>query len=549
MCCTADLTRADVQVQDQFLKAKLAPSELLRLSNQAITEVLGNSPELGPQELRDSFAIPRRGSVARRLSTIPTVDRPKVVEYRKLQNRCCNICLSVTATVAFLVVLIYVTIRIDEDQVMFDPCYIQIRSDDPTTLKAQQKSTQKFSKFFGYDYKLNEFDNKHFHNFSKPYPTCRTALERLERALPDGTAQQYTLQNITERRLDLVVDLGDLVDQNDLVAPICMCCNSNSKPKSVKEADGNVCNLSWRNTGQSSDNKPSLNCPHVGTCCDRSNLIEPNEALKENCAICNVYHPCDQKYCAARPVDIRNAQHNPMIIGLLVSLFSNMYVIKSYLFDDKLRKATITTLLMWASLVELLFCICMLAQELSFRIPNAPCLENIHSNCEAPSSIYSWPTWSNVENTWAQTHRSTDTRAEGGRGGAINHCKLMSFIFQLSWTASDNYYFMISIDLLMNMYSTPFGSTKKRLWWYHSITLTLAFGFAFALLASGDWGVSHDTLLEDFCWNVNFGRPSTNDKHTSYWPWFMDLVYWMSITYCECFLPPSLSKILVLVSP
>eukprot|EP01047_Picozoa_sp_COSAG01_P105661 COSAG01_NODE_34852_length_541_cov_0.585973_2_plen_104_part_01 len=104
------------------------------------------------------------------------------------------------------------------------------------------------------------------------------------------------------------------------MAPICMCCNFQEPRTLVRQ--GNVC-PSERNA----DN--ALSCEKVGTCCHRSSLVDPNEALRENCAICNVYHPCDQAQCAARPVDIRNAQHNPMIIGLLISLLSNMYVIKS----------------------------------------------------------------------------------------------------------------------------------------------------------------------------------------------------------------------------
>ena len=72
------------------------------------------------------------------------------------------------------------------------------------------------------------------------------------------------------------------------------------------------------------------------------------------------------------------------------------------------------------------------------------------------------------------------------------------------------YYFMISVDLLLNIYSLPFGSTKTRMYWFHAVTWTLAISLAVLLIISGDWGVSHDSLLEDFCWNVNFG--ATNSK-------------------------------------
>ena len=46
------------------------------------------------------------------------------------------------------------------------------------------------------------------------------------------------------------------------------------------------------------------------------------------------------------------------------------------------------------------------------------------------------------------------------------------------------------------------------------------------LVISGDWGVSDASLLEDFCWNVNFGHHSLLDgKIKSNWPALQWVVY------------------------
>ena len=84
------------------------------------------------------------------------------------------------------------------------------------------------------------------------------------------------------------------------------------------------------------------------------------------------------------------------------------------------------------------------------------------------------------------------------------------------------------MDLLLNLYGLPFGDTEKRMYIFHGITWTISIVLAVALMFSGDWGVSHDSLLEDFCWNVNFGRPGSRNDNSN-WPHFQVLVYSVSI--------------------
>ena len=75
-----------------------------------------------------------------------------------------------------------------------------------------------------------------------------------------------------------------------------MCCN-NQKPR--KEGANNTCKKSDKN---------KWSCPNAGVCCARSDLMKPETALMESCSVCNIYNPCDQDHCAARPDKIRNAQ-------------------------------------------------------------------------------------------------------------------------------------------------------------------------------------------------------------------------------------------------
>lgn len=98
--------------------------------------------------------------------------------------------------------------------------------------------------------------------------------------------------------------------------------------------------------------------------------------------------------------------------------------------------------------------------------------------------------------------------------GRINFCQELSFITQLTFTASDSFMFMMTVDLLLNLYTSPFGQQWQRWIFYFGWTLTVSFVLATLLVASGDWGVSTyvptkdnsddegGSILEDFCWCV-----------------------------------------------
>jgi hypothetical protein len=137
---------------------------------------------------------------------------------------------------------------------------------------------------------------------------------------------------------------------------------------------------------------------------------------------------------------------------------------QSVAFDPGLRARTAAALLAWAAAVEALLCVCLLAQELSFRIPKPPCipLNDTDANgvldwedCQRDWDLWhGWPTWFDVEDSYNRDNMAGITgqlHLKGQRGQAINWCKEVSFVFQLAWTASDCFYFCISLDLLLNL--------------------------------------------------------------------------------------------------
>ena len=523
--CPICMNIAQLWVQDQFLKAKIDPAEMERIST------LGVADDDATCDPRASFTA---GGV--QVRGVPTPQRPQVKEYKQLQKQCCNWCLSITLAATVIALFFSFGILIGNEQEYYDPCYTQVRNDDPAVLAKLTTNTQIHRKeFFGYNEQHNLKDSKYEHDFNKANPNC--AGEKAEYVDGNDEHISLTLKQRTENRLDLRIDMEEISGNESilyLVAPRCMCCNSKKERKKFNKEDKDAyCTVSG-----SSD---TATCPdsYLGECCGRSTIRLPNKALKESCSVCNVYNPCDRQHCAARPDKIRNAQHLPMIFGLVLSFLSNGYVLYTYFFDTKLQQATITQLLMWASLIEMVFCVCMLLQELSFHIPNNPCIfDYAGHNCEKVSSFLAWPTWENVATSFYSTLApATADSGSRNRGVAINFCQPMSFIFQLTWTASDCFYFMISVDLMLNLYSSPFGSTQKRMRYYQLFTWTLSFSFAFFLMYTGDWGVSHDSLLEDFCWNVNFGRQMQNEtffhkiEGYSNYPYFMTVVYGLSVTF------------------
>lgn len=206
-----------------------------------------------------------------------------------------------------------------------------------------------------------------------------------------------------------------------------------------------------------------------------------------------------------------------MVLGALISWLSNVYVVYTYMFDEKLRRATIATLMTSAAVIAIIFTSAILLQEYVFSIPpTGPCVpKNAQDTCADPYDfIYGPPTWERVEQT-RTNYLNDPANHTGGRGLAVKNCQGLSFVVQFTWTASDCFYFMVTIDMMLDLFTSPFGSQRRRMWWYQGIVLLISLSFAGWLVFSGEWGVSDQSILEDFCWNINFGHKSGDS-----WSWW-----------------------------
>ena len=420
----------------------------------------------------------------------------KTMSYVKKQKACMQGCCGCLILSVFVSIAAVFALKVHDGQRVFDPCYIQIRADPG-------------------DYKDGFEEQAH--------PNCSIMDAVINPLDPDQT---QTFKHLVEHRRDLVDITG--ADWK----PKCKCCNAKTP-------------TNWSQSCVPRTGSEAMDCSGLGTCCARSSLHHPQLDLIKNCEACQVYKPCDDQRCPARPDNIRNSQHYPMLLGVLLSFLGNCHVIYSYLFDKSLRQRTITTLLACAAAVELIYCVCFMLQELSFRIPNDPCVLNDNSvtadkssmdlngdgyldylDCpKQVSDIYGWPTWADVKTA----HHKKD--ADGRRGEAVNWCQSMSFMFQLTWTASDSYYFMITVDLLLNLVTSPFGGTRARWIFYQCWTWGVSITFAVLLLVTGDWGTSFDSLLEDFCWNINFGHKKDDPSSYPYLTGSSGIVYLLSVSY------------------
>eukprot|EP01049_Picozoa_sp_SAG25_P011285 SAG25_NODE_1354_length_3222_cov_16.742235_1_plen_101_part_10 len=100
----------------------------------------------------------------------------------------------------------------------------------------------------------------------------------------------------------------------------------------------------------------------------------------------------------------------------------------------------------------------LLAKELMFYLAAepSPCkphqFETAKEGCESLSSITGWPTFQSVLDS---RFGEADNYEPGQRGQTINGCQAMSFFFQLSWTASASFYFMITVDMMLDLFTSP----------------------------------------------------------------------------------------------
>ena len=435
-------------------------------------------------------------------------------KYDTARRRCCALLLGLILSTGSAIVAVHVYDAVYTEDYYYDRCssHIDFRAQDFTHPE---------------NFKFTDPAKTTRHDFSKAFQS--TCVE------PNvGGRRDLTIKTILEHRLDLLQndnkDCGsDFPSCNSYNAkPACICCNQ-KEPSDFTMP----CEVETTTKDNHYETQTRISCPSVGTCCARVELMsspskaarESAEKLQEECQICPLYFPCDQKYCPARSDEIRSTQHTPMVVGALLSLLANVYVVYTYAFDEQLKRATIAKLLASAAVVAIVFTGSVLVQEFLFRIPIDPWVpdeDGLRGQMPDPyQSIYGWPTWEAVANAREQDPNNRN----GGRGQAVKNCAEMSFVVQFTWTASDGFYFMVTVDMILDLFTSPFGSSRKRMWWYQGIVLTLSFCTATVLRLSGQWGVSDHSILEDFCWNVNFGHKNTD----RIWSW--GIIYGMTIFF------------------
>eukprot|EP01043_Picozoa_sp_COSAG02_P002647 COSAG02_NODE_62_length_43372_cov_14.404710_17_plen_972_part_00 len=431
--------------------------------------------------------------------------------YKAKRKACIKGCCGCILLCVLFVIWTGVLFKVHSGQQVFDPCYVQVRAEYP---RDYEKPDANFSSC----------------TLSKPIKDPKTK-------------KSQSFKDMIEHRQDLV----NKTAEDGHWKPMCKCCIAKT-PSNLSEP----CKLRRDGSG-------AMDCPGLGECCARSTLHDPMLDLMQDCSICMQYKPCDQQRCPARPDNIRNSQHIPMLLGVLVSFVGNSQVIFSFSFNKAMQQRSITTLLACAAAVELVYCVCFMLQELAFRIPEDVCIlgdrrssmdgQLDFTDCPTLSAFTGWPTWTQVESARSL---SMDGGVDGDRGSVINNCAAMSVLFQLTWTATDSFFFMITVDLLLNLLTSPFGSTRKRWLFYHGWTWAVSVVLAVWLYVSGDWGVSFDSILEDFCWHRNFGRlnhtsaPNSNEYLTGNGILGSNLVYGLSAFYSLVALLVSLYSYLTL---
>ncbi len=170
-----------------------------------------------------------------------------------------------------------------------------------------------------------------------------------------------------------------------------------------------------------------------------------------------------------------------LLAGCILSLVSGVYVCVSYWRNPALRRRP-GSLLFYRTLCNLGFAMVIILNEILYAarrdFPTAECLTNdrLGADCVA-----------------------------GGETG----CRTMAFFVQWFLLAGESYYFAITLDLLANLFLSPFGSQSFRQTVYHCATIGASTILATALVLSGSWGPSC-VVLRHVCWLKRFGVPGVS---------------------------------------
>lgn len=189
-----------------------------------------------------------------------------------------------------------------------------------------------------------------------------------------------------------------------------------------------------------------------------------------------------------------------LLAGCMLSALSGVYVCLSYWRNPPLRRRP-GSLLYYRTLCNLGFAVVIILNEILYAarsdFPTEECL----------------------------TDQGGGLGADCVAGGEVG-CRTTAFFVQWFLLAGESYYFAITVDLLANLFLSPFGSQSFRLTVYHCTTIGLSTVLAASLVLSGDaesgsWGPSC-VVLRHVCWLKRFGVPGVSTSlRGGYWFYYI----------------------------
>ena len=191
--------------------------------------------------------------------------------------------------------------------------------------------------------------------------------------------------------------------------------------------------------------------------------------------------------------------------GCFVSLCCIGWIMVTYARDKRLHQRP-ASLLCYRALSEFCFCLLPLVLEFSFMVDSglwgkiSGCLSEQDRDADDLSVC--------IDNAYLPDRPIGDDSPVVG----FSPCRAEAAWLQFFNLMAESWYFIISIDLVANIYSSPFSSSSTRKLFYFSYCFLISV-FTSVYLTRGDaktasWGPNPD-LLPSMCWNKSFGTKGT----------------------------------------
>jgi hypothetical protein len=229
-----------------------------------------------------------------------------------------------------------------------------------------------------------------------------------------------------------------------------------------------------------------------------------------------------------------------LLAGASASTLSTCYVMASYATQRRLRRRP-GSLLFWRSACNLAFSLTIISQDLSYwandgdsnySFPDQACLDS-----RKPASGFE------------PGPRGTLRDPRSCVGGVVPHvdhiyrpyhsgCVLTAWWIQFFALGAESWYFLISVDLLANLVTSPFGSPDRRQRWYHLFVVVTGFITCLLLVKDGEvanFGPAGSDaapgtyLIMHICWQREFGVMGENSGWTFFYPF---TVFYYSFALC-----------------